>query len=90
MLESTWPGIVRTAWEVDLALAVYLTEQFKSPVAHTEVQNLVRSIPDRVVDTPEALRFLIGDSFRGGQRRELKCIVVWAPVTPVIAITFFE
>jgi phosphatidylinositol 4-kinase len=71
------------------------------------VQNLVRSNPNRVVDTPEALRFLIGDAFRGGQRRELKVIsvlrvlcfeslrfcqyiIAWAPVTPVIAVTFFE
>jgi phosphatidylinositol 4-kinase len=74
--QSTWPGVVRTAWEVDPAIAVYLTERFKSPAAHAEVQNLVRSNPDRVVDTPEALRFLIGDSFRSGQRRELKVISV--------------
>ncbi|KAG1849308.1 hypothetical protein DFJ58DRAFT_795151 [Suillus subalutaceus] len=90
MLESTWPGIVRTVWEVDPAIAVYLTERFKSPAAHAEVQNLVRSNASLVVNTPEALRFLIGDSFRGGQRRELKYIIAWAPVTPVIAVTFFE
>ncbi|KAG2366053.1 hypothetical protein BDR07DRAFT_1328601 [Suillus spraguei] len=90
MLESSWPGVVRTVWEVDPAVAVYLTERFKSPAAHTEVQNLVRSNATQVVDTPEALRFLIGDSFRSGQRRELKYIIVWAPVTPVIAVTFFE
>ncbi|KAG2135222.1 uncharacterized protein EDB93DRAFT_1242600 [Suillus bovinus] len=89
MLESTWPGVVRTVWEVDPAIAVYLTERFKSPAAHAEVQNLVRSNASQVLDTPEALRFLIGDSLRG-QRRELKYIIVWAPVTPVIAVTFFE
>ncbi|KAG2132611.1 hypothetical protein BD769DRAFT_1666055 [Suillus cothurnatus] len=90
MLESTWPGVVRTVWEIDPAIVVYLTERFKSPAAHAEVQNLVRSNASQVVDTPEALRFLVGDSFRGGQRRELKHIIVWAPVTPVIAVTFFE
>ncbi|KAG2144576.1 hypothetical protein DEU56DRAFT_790388 [Suillus clintonianus] len=89
-LESTWPGVVRTVWEVDPAIAVYLTERFKSPAAHAEVENLVRSNTSQVVDTPEALRFLIGDRFRGGQRRELKYIILWAPVTPVIAVTFFE
>ncbi|KAG2100206.1 uncharacterized protein F5147DRAFT_710970 [Suillus discolor] len=90
MLESAWPGIVRTVWEVDPAITVHLTERFKSPAAHAEVQNLVRSNASQVVDTPEALRFLIGDSFRSGPRRELKYIIVWAPVTPVIAVTFFE
>ncbi|KAG2028643.1 hypothetical protein BDR03DRAFT_1071054, partial [Suillus americanus] len=87
---STWPGVVRTVWEVDPAIAVYLTERFKSPAAHAEVQNLVRSNASQVVDTPEDSRFLIGDSFRGGQRRELKCIIAWVSVTPVIAVTFFE
>ncbi|KAG1741975.1 hypothetical protein EDB19DRAFT_1895006 [Suillus lakei] len=90
MLESAWPGVVRTVWEVDPSIAIYLTERFKSPAAHAEVQNLVRSNASQVVDTPEALRFLIGDHVRGGQRRELKYIIVWAPVTPVIAVTFFE
>lgn len=90
MLESSWPGVARTVWEVDPAIAVYLTERFKSPAAHAEVQNLVRSNATQVVDTPEALRFLIGDSLRSGQRRELKYIIMWAPVTPVIAVTFFE
>ncbi|KAG1843995.1 hypothetical protein C8R48DRAFT_780450 [Suillus tomentosus] len=87
MLESAWPGIVRTVWEVDPAIAVHLTKHFKSPAAHAEVQNLVRSNTSQVVDTPEALRFLIGDSFRSGPRRELKYIIVWAPVTPVITVT---
>ncbi|KAG0701518.1 hypothetical protein DFH29DRAFT_926376 [Suillus ampliporus] len=90
MLESNWPGIVRTVWEVDPAIAIYLTERFKSPAAHAEVENLVRSNASQVVGTPEALRFLIGDHFRGGQRRELKYIIVWAPVPPVIAVTFFD
>ncbi|KAJ8594622.1 hypothetical protein M405DRAFT_469254 [Rhizopogon salebrosus TDB-379] len=90
MLESTWPGIIRTVWEVDPAVAVYLMERFKSPAAHAEMENLVRSNARQAVDTPEALRFLIGDHFPGGQRRELKYIIVWAPVSPVIAVTFFE
>lgn len=49
-------------------------ERFKSPAAHAEVENLVRSNASQAVGTPEALRFLIGDHFRGGQRRELKVI----------------
>ncbi|KAG1741970.1 hypothetical protein EDB19DRAFT_687694 [Suillus lakei] len=63
MLESSWPGVVRTVWEVDPSIVVYLTERFKSPAAYAEVQNLVRSNTSKVVDTPEALRFLIVDHF---------------------------
>jgi len=70
--QSTWPGLVRTVWEVDPAVAIYLMERFKSPSAHAEVENLVRSNASQVLSAPEALRFLIGDHFRGGQRRELK------------------
>ncbi|KAH7923479.1 hypothetical protein BV22DRAFT_1036261 [Leucogyrophana mollusca] len=90
MLEPSWAAVVRTAWEIDPAIAIYITERFKSPTAHAEVEKLVRSNTSEVVNTPEALRFLIGDHFEGKFRRELKHILVWAPVPPVLAVTFFE
>ncbi|EIW84881.1 hypothetical protein CONPUDRAFT_117099 [Coniophora puteana RWD-64-598 SS2] len=90
MLESTWPGVIRTLWEIDPAIAVQATERFKSHTAQSEISSLVRTKPADVLHAPEALRFLIGDTSDGKFRRELKHILLWAPVPPVLAITFFE
>ncbi|KAF9246393.1 hypothetical protein BU15DRAFT_85159 [Melanogaster broomeanus] len=90
MLENNWPAIVRTVWEIDPAIAVHMMERFKSPAAHAEVQRLVRANPADVAHTPEGLRYLIDDSTRGHLKRDLKHILIWAPVPPVIAVTFFE
>ncbi|KIJ17012.1 1-phosphatidylinositol 4-kinase, partial [Paxillus involutus ATCC 200175] len=89
MLENNWPTVVRTVWEVDPAIAVHMMERFKSPAAHAEVQRLVRTNPTNVAHVPEGLRYLIDDSTRV-PKRDLKHILVWAPVPPVIAVTFFE
>ncbi|KAF9227759.1 hypothetical protein BS17DRAFT_726240 [Gyrodon lividus] len=90
MLENNWPTVVRTVWEIDPAISIHMMERFKSPAAQAEVQRLVRSSPIDVAHTPEGLRYLIDDFTRVPQKRELKHILVWAPVPPVIAVTFFE
>ncbi|KAG8217643.1 hypothetical protein J3R82DRAFT_5796 [Butyriboletus roseoflavus] len=87
---ATGPWLARCVWEIDPAIAVHMMERFKSPAAHAEVQRLVRANPAVVLHTPEGLRYLIDDSTRANQRRELKHILLWAPVPPVIAVTFFE
>ncbi|KIJ69126.1 hypothetical protein HYDPIDRAFT_23983 [Hydnomerulius pinastri MD-312] len=90
VLENNWPAVVRTLWEIDPAIAVHMMERFKSPAAHSEVERFVRANPTDVAHTPEGLRYLIDDSARAAHRRELKHILIWAPVPPVIAVTFFE
>jgi phosphatidylinositol 4-kinase A len=51
---------------------------------------MVRATAIEVLDTPEALPFLVGETLEPGVRRDLKLLVLWAPVPPVIATTFFE
>lgn len=70
--QNNWPAVVRTLWEIDPAIAVHMMERFKSPAAHAEVERLVRSSPPDVAHTPEGLRYLIDDSTRTTQKRELK------------------
>ncbi|THH29581.1 hypothetical protein EUX98_g4604 [Antrodiella citrinella] len=84
MTDTAWTSTVRKAWQVDPALAVYLTERFNVPIVHHEVGRLVRSRTRDVLDIPEALRFLVGD------RIGTEYLSIWAPVPPVIAVTFFE
>lgn len=59
-------------WQINPAIAVNLTERFKTPLARNEVAKLVRSSPLEVVDTPEALPFLLGDRLDPNVRRDLK------------------
>jgi phosphatidylinositol 4-kinase len=107
MYQSSWTTVIRTVWKINPAIAVYITERFKSPVVQLEVGKLVRSTTLDVLDTPEALRFLIGDKLDLNIRRDLKVLglpnltlarltrtvkhlLLWAPVSPIIAVTFFE
>ena len=64
--------VARSVWEIDPAIAIHMMERFKSPAVHSEVQRLVRANPAVVMHTPESLRYLIDDTARLNQRRELK------------------
>ncbi|KAJ6502153.1 hypothetical protein C8R45DRAFT_975566 [Mycena sanguinolenta] len=91
LLEASWAATVRTVWQIDPAIAVHLPERFKGyTVVRNEVTKLVRSTTRDVLDTPEALPFLLGDRIDSSVRRDLKHLLLWTPVPPVIANTFFE
>lgn len=60
---------LQTAWQLDPAIAIFLTERCKHAVVHNEVGRLVRSNTRDVIDIPEALRFLLGEV---NVRRDLK------------------
>lgn len=65
--------MVRTVWQINPAIAVHLPERFKSfIVIRNEVTKLIRSTSRDVLDTPEALPFLLGDRIDSGVRRDLK------------------
>ncbi|KAH9952080.1 atypical/PIKK/PI4K protein kinase [Amylocystis lapponica] len=90
MLESTWINAIRRTWDIDPAIAVFLAERFNHPAVHSEVSRLVRSRTMDVLDAPEALNYLVGDKLDPSLRRDLKCILLWAPIPPVLAISFFD
>ena len=64
--------MVRQVWRIDPAIAVNMAERFHSPSVQSDVTRLVRSNTPEVLDVPEALRFLIGDTLNFGMRRDLK------------------
>ncbi|GBE82149.1 Phosphatidylinositol 4-kinase stt4 [Sparassis crispa] len=90
MLDSSWISTVRRTWEIDPAIAVFLTERFNNSTIHSEVAKLVRSSTLDVLDVPEALSFLVGERLDRSVRRDLKYILLWAAVPSVLAISYFE
>ncbi|KAI0362486.1 atypical/PIKK/PI4K protein kinase [Trametes cingulata] len=90
MFDSSWTSAVRRVWEIDPAIAVYFAERFNYPAVQAEVGRLVRSNTADVLDVPEALHFLVGDRLDLSVQRDLRYLLLCAPVTPVLAITFFE
>ncbi|KAJ4475685.1 hypothetical protein J3R30DRAFT_3735539 [Lentinula aciculospora] len=91
VVESSWPALIRTLWQINPAISVHLTERFKLNVIRSEVTKLVRSSTPDVLDVPEALDFLLGEGMElAAVRRDLKLLLLWAPVPPVTANTFFE
>ncbi|RDB21005.1 Phosphatidylinositol 4-kinase stt4 [Hypsizygus marmoreus] len=89
-LEASWSDLLRTVWLINPAIAIFLPERFKSPIVRNEVTKLVRSSPLDVLDIPEAVLFLIGEKVDPNMLRDLKHLLLWAPVPPIIANTFFE
>jgi phosphatidylinositol 4-kinase len=65
--------MVRMVWQINSAIAVHLPERFRNyVVVRNEVTKLIRSATRDVLDTPEALPFLLGDRIDSVVRRDLK------------------
>ncbi|KAL1668533.1 hypothetical protein GGF50DRAFT_96468 [Schizophyllum commune] len=91
LYDANWQTLVRTAWQVDPAIAVFMAERFKQPAVRNEVVRLVRSSTRDVMDVAEAVPYLIGDNLDvTNARRDLRYLLLWAPVSAIIANTFFE
>ncbi|KZS95958.1 atypical/PIKK/PI4K protein kinase [Sistotremastrum niveocremeum HHB9708] len=87
---SAWPQVIGTAWRTDPAIAVHLAERFKLPNIEMEVARLIRANTRQIMCVPEALRFLIGTQLEPHIPRDLKLLLLWDPVPPVTAITYFQ
>jgi len=53
------------------------------------VKQLILSSADEVVDDPDALITLLGNSLSSQISSHLKYILYWAPVNPITAVTYF-
>jgi len=65
-------------------LARYQTQNFTR-----HVTQLILSRADQVVDNPDALIALLGNSLSNDISSHLKYILYWAPVNPITAVTYF-
>ncbi|EDR14914.1 uncharacterized protein LACBIDRAFT_187897 [Laccaria bicolor S238N-H82] len=90
LLETSWAEIVRTVWQINPGIAVHLIERFKIGSIRYEVGKLVRSSTIAVLDISEALPLLLGERLDPHIHRDLKLLLLWAPVPPILANTLFE
>ncbi|KAF5358382.1 hypothetical protein D9756_001382 [Leucocoprinus leucothites] len=90
LVDTSWVTLIRCVWNIDPAIAIHLTERFKSLFIRNEVARLVRSSTRDVLGVSEAVHFLLGDNFDPNVRRDYKYLLLWAPVPPIIANTYFE
>ena len=63
---------MRTMWQIDPAIAVYLPERFHVVSISNEVTRLIRSGTRDVLDIPEALQYLVGERIDAGVQRDFK------------------
>ncbi|KDQ09838.1 hypothetical protein BOTBODRAFT_178753 [Botryobasidium botryosum FD-172 SS1] len=61
LLPDAWAQIIRTAWKVNVAIAIHMVERFKYPVVLQEVTRLIRLHPEEAVALPEASAYFRAD-----------------------------
>lgn len=82
---------VKLAWEISPTLAVYLPHRFKSSsIVTEELSKLVKLQPTLVSHIPEAIQYLITPNDLVKDSPELLHVITWAPVQPIIALSFFS
>jgi len=77
-----WPKIIQQAWKLSPGMTIYMAERFKYAPVETEVTRLVSSEPRKVLDVPEALRFLLGERLDSTAKSTLKVTPVFSSFGP--------
>lgn len=89
--EKQYREIARLAWDISPALAIYIPSRFKNTEALiSEVARLVRTNPVAVQHIPHAINFLVTPTSLESDAPELTHMLTWAPVSPVIALSYFS
>ena len=79
----------RAAWTEDPSLAVQLLTRFPSDQLRRDVRFLLCNFPDKALHDPNAVDLLLGDALPQDLSFQLKYLLIWAPVNPVQAATYF-
>lgn len=79
----------RTAWLENPSLATQLVTRFPSDQLHRDVRFLLCNFPDKALNEPDAINLLLGDGLPQDLSFQLKYLLVWSPVNPVQAVTYF-
>ena len=91
IMEKQWRELVRLAWDIVPALAVFLPERFRNSDALVkEVTRLVHLHPGAVSHIPEAIHFLVTAHSVEADAPELTHMLTWASVPPVEALSYFS
>ncbi|KAF2084218.1 hypothetical protein K490DRAFT_59798 [Saccharata proteae CBS 121410] len=87
--DVTLAAALKTAWAENPRLAVQLASRFPSPRLRNEARFLVLNFPEKVLDDPDSLELLLGNSLPGDITFQLKYLLYWASVNPITAVTYF-
>lgn len=89
--ERSTREMVKLAWDISPALAAYLPHRFKSsPIIINELSKLVKAQPTALSHIPEALQYLVAPTDLVKDSPELIHVLTWAPVQPILALSFFS
>lgn len=79
----------RTAWAEDPSLAVQLVTRFPSDQLHRDVRFLLCNFPEKALHEPNAIDIMLGETLPQDLSFQLKYLLVWTPVNPCQAVTYF-
>ncbi|XP_022109490.1 phosphatidylinositol 4-kinase alpha-like [Acanthaster planci] len=89
--ERSWREFVRLAWDLSPNLASCLPSRFKNSEALVrEVTRLVRLEPTTMYNQAYALHYLVTEHSVEADVPELSYALCWAPVAPVVALSYFS
>ena len=82
-------SLVRVAWTEDPSIAIYLPKRFSADHIRHDVRFLLTNLPTAALGQPDAIELLLGDSLPQDLTFQLKYLLIWAPVNPMQAVTYF-
>ena len=93
-MDKQWKEIMRNAWDISPALAVYLPERLlfrassvddtvRNTIMERELTRLVRNNPESVSHIPKALDYFLTKESIESDAPELTYILTWAKSTPI-------
>ena len=97
-MDKQWKEIMRNAWDISPALAVYLPERLlvrassvddtiRNSIMERELTRLVRSNPEMVSHIPKALDYFLTKESIESDSPELTYILTWAKSSPIHALS---
>jgi phosphatidylinositol 4-kinase A len=88
--DTTFAPLLRTAWQEDPRIAVQLATRFPhSQSLHRDIRRYIMREPEKVISEADALYVLLGEQLPPDVKTQLKCLLYWAPINPMAAVTYF-
>ncbi|KAF7262730.1 hypothetical protein EG68_00013, partial [Paragonimus skrjabini miyazakii] len=89
--EKNWRRWAALAWMLSPSVAIHMPQRFvASENLRQEISVLVKANPQLVSHLPHALQYLATSVTIEADAPELIHILTWAPVAPIVALSFFS
>lgn len=86
---AKWPTLVKTAWQINPFVAIHLRSRFINSlnVIDSEILEHSRFFEITLSRSPEAISFLLKNSWKKRHDDQLRYLLYWAPVPTISAIS---